>query len=168
MDGTSPPVSSSPYDNYHDNEGHMSINADECHTTWRQDTVTSAMENDNSNSVVETEETPNGVDVALGRISIPETGSRVGIIIWAASWQSQQCGCASSEDSDQPWHPPSLIRVFAVCMKKAWVLSYPLSAQRRLRSDWADAQADLSLRCAHSHIVGFVMSRLIFIMQLKI
>ena len=25
---------------------------------------------------------------------------------------------------------------FAVCMKKAWVLSYPLSAQRRLWSDW--------------------------------
>ena len=32
--------------------------------------------------------------------------------------------------------------------------------QRRLWSDWADAQADLSLRWAHSHIVGFVMSRL--------
>ena len=46
-------------------------------------------------------------------------------------------------------------------MKKAWVLSYPLSAQRRLCSDWADAQADLSLRWAHSHFVGFVMSRLI-------
>ena len=28
-------------------------------------------------------------------------------------------------------------------------------------SDWADAQSDLSLRWAHSHIVGFVMSRLI-------
>ena len=40
--------------------------------------------------------------------------------------------CAPSEDSDQPGHPPSLIRVFAVRMKKAWVLSYPLSAQRRL------------------------------------
>ena len=26
--------------------------------------------------------------------------------------------------------------------------------------DWADAQADLSLRWAHSHCVGFVMSRL--------
>ena len=26
-------------------------------------------------------------------------------------------------------HPPSLIRVFAVRIKKAWVLSYPLSAQ---------------------------------------
>ena len=38
--------------------------------------------------------------------------------------------CASSEDSDQPGHPPSLIRVFAVRMKKAWVLSYPLSAQQ--------------------------------------
>ena len=79
------------------------------------------------------------------------------IIIWATSWQNQQCGCAPSEDSDQPGHPPSLIRVFAVRMKKAWVLSYPLSAQRRLWSDWADAQADLSLCWAHSHFVGFVM-----------
>ena len=35
---------------------------------------------------------------------------------------------APSEDSDQPGHPPSLIRVFAVRMNKAWVLSYPLSA----------------------------------------
>ena len=40
--------------------------------------------------------------------------------------------------------------VFAVRMKKAWVLSYPLSAQRRLWSDWADAQADLSSLGAHS------------------
>ena len=36
-----------------------------------------------------------------------------------------------------------IIRVFAVRKKKAWVLSHPLSAQRRLWSDWADAQADL-------------------------
>ena len=34
--------------------------------------------------------------------------------------------CALSKDSDQLGHPPSLIRVFAVRMKKAWVLSYPL------------------------------------------
>ena len=33
---------------------------------------------------------------------------------WAASWQNQQNDCAPSEDSDQPGHPPSLIRVFAV------------------------------------------------------
>ena len=60
--------------------------------------------------------------------------------------------------------------------KKAWVLSYPLSAQRRLWSDladaqadlhsedwsdWADAQADLSIRWAHSHFVDFVMRWLI-------
>ena len=40
----------------------------------------------------------------------------------------------SSEDSDQPGHPPSLIRVIAVHIKKALVLtcSYTFSAQRRL------------------------------------
>ena len=81
----------------------------------------------------------------------------------AASWQNQQCGCAPSEDSDQSGHPPSLISAFAVHMKKARVLSYPLSAQRRLWSDWADAQADLSLRWAHTHFVGFVTRRLIIL-----
>ena len=75
--------------------------------------------------------------------------------------KTNKMACAPSEDSDQPGHPPSLIRVFAVRMKKALVLSYPLSAQRRLWSDWADAQADLSLRWAHSHFVGFVTRRLI-------
>ena len=40
--------------------------------------------------------------------------------------------------------------------------SYPLNAQRRLWSDWADAQADLSLGWAHIHFVGFVMRRLIY------
>ena len=69
--------------------------------------------------------------------------------IWAASWQNQQNDCVPSEDSDQPGHSPSLIRVFAVRMKKACFLSYPLSAQRRLWSDWTDAQADVSLRCAY-------------------
>ena len=71
--------------------------------------------------------------------------------------KTNKMACAPREDSDQPGHPPSLIRVFAVCMKKDWVLSYPLSPQRRLSSDWVDAQADLSLCWAHSHCVGFVM-----------
>ena len=31
---------------------------------------------------------------------------------------NQQNDCASSEDSDQPGHPPSLIRVFFIRMKK--------------------------------------------------
>ena len=73
--------------------------------------------------------------------------------------------CAPSEDSDQPRHPPSLIRVFAVSMKKHWALSYPLSAQQRLWSDRVEAQADLSFRWAHTHFVGFVMSWLILLKQ---
>ena len=32
---------------------------------------------------------------------------------WAASWQNQHCGCAPSEDSDQPGRMPRLIWVFA-------------------------------------------------------
>ena len=42
--------------------------------------------------------------------------------------ETNKMACAPSEDSDQPGHPPSLIWVFAVRMKKAWILSYPLSA----------------------------------------
>ena len=97
---------------------------------------------------------------------------------WAASWQNQQNGICDQQrqislgtrpvwSSNQPGHPPSLIRVFTVRMKKAWVFSYPLSTQRRLWADWANAQADLSLRWAHSHFVGFVMRRLKYIMTLS-
>ena len=42
--------------------------------------------------------------------------------------KTNKMACAPSEDSDQPGHPPSLIRVFAVRLKKAWVLSYTLNA----------------------------------------
>ena len=74
---------------------------------------------------------------------------------WAASRQNHKMACASSEDSDQPGHPPSLIRVFAVRMRKTWFLSYQLSAQRRLWSDWVDAQADLNVRWAHMPFCWF-------------
>ena len=43
--------------------------------------------------------------------------------------KTNKVACVPSEDSDQPGHLPSLIRIFAVRMKKAWVLSYPLSEQ---------------------------------------
>ena len=68
--------------------------------------------------------------------------SNIGISIWAATWQNQENDCAPSEDSDQPGRPPSLIRVLAVRMKKVWVLSYPLSAERRLWSDWTDGWSE--------------------------
>ena len=84
----------------------------------------------------------------IGHVSFREVKARVAATIQASYtilrqllslFEPPQSDCAPSEDSDQPGHPPSLIRVFAVRMKKAWVLSYPLSAQRRLRSVWAYA-----------------------------
>ena len=72
--------------------------------------------------------------------------------IWVATWQNQQNECAPNEDSDQPGHPPSLIKVFALRSLGPKVSS---CGQRRLWSDWADAQADLGLRWVHSHFVGF-------------
>ena len=59
--------------------------------------------------------------------------------------KTSKMACAPSEDSDQPGHSPSLIRVFTVRMKKAKILSYPLSAQRRLRSAWASAKTLIRL-----------------------
>ena len=43
-------------------------------------------------------------------------------IIWATTWQNQQNECAPSEDSDQPGHPPSLIRFFSCAQ---WVAKNP-------------------------------------------
>ena len=91
------------------------------------------------------------------------------IIIEPPHDKTNKMVCADSEDSDQPWHPPSLIRVFSVRMKKAWVISYLLSARRRPWSDWLDAQADLILRWVHSsfcwfcHAVAHVLCILIWI-----
>ena len=83
------------------------------------------------------------------------------------TWQNQQSECAPSEDSDQPGHLPSLIRVFAVRFMGNWGPKLSSCGQRRLWSYWADAQADLSLRWVHSHFVGFVMRRLISFYQLE-
>ena len=73
--------------------------------------------------------------------------------IWAATWQNQQNECAPSEEADQ-----SLL-----CTQ--WVIKDQrfLHANSQDWSDWADAQADPSLHWAHSHFVGFVMSRLTYI-----
>ena len=57
--------------------------------------------------------------------------------------------CATSKDSDQPGHPPSLIRVFAVRSMGNKGPNLSSCGQRRLWSDWADVQPDLSLRWAH-------------------
>ena len=51
------------------------------------------------------------------------------LIFEAEHDKTNKMTCASSEDSDQPVHPPSLIGTFAVRMKIHWVLI--------LWSDWA-------------------------------
>ena len=62
--------------------------------------------------------------------------------------------CVPSEDSDQPGHPPSLIRIFALCMKKPWVLSYP--TQWMHSDDWSD-WTEPSLCCGAQAFCWFVM-----------
>ena len=77
---------------------------------------------------------------------------------WATSRQSQQYGMCTPEDSDQPEHLPSLTASLS-----AWRMLGSLAthwAHSKDWSDWADAQADLSLRWVHSHFVGFVMRQL--------
>ena len=60
-----------------------------------------------------------------------------------------------SDDSDQPGHPPSLIRVFAVRSMGSLGPNFASGGQRWLWSDWADAQADLSLCWAHTSFCWF-------------
>ena len=62
----------------------------------------------------------NTVCTDLYLLSVPLQGNCGSFIycakenIWATPLQNQQNECSPSEDSDQPWHPPSLIRVFIV------------------------------------------------------
>ena len=88
--------------------------------------------------------------------------------VWAATWQNQQNEFAASEDSDQLGHPPSLIRVFAACSMGSWGPKGSSCGQRRLSSDMADAQADLSLCWMHNHFVGFVMLWLIYSYSIRL
>ena len=68
--------------------------------------------------------------------------------------------CAPCEDSDQPGNLPSLIRVFAVRMKKAWVLSYPLNASEDFIQTLPRLIRVFTGRTCH--FVGFDMRRLKF------
>ena len=42
--------------------------------------------------------------------------------------------CATSEGSDQPGHPPGLIRVFTARIKQAWIISYIVSIERTAKA----------------------------------
>ena len=60
-----------------------------------------------------------------------ESGSHLLIYTWAAPWQTKKMACAPSEDSDQPGHPPSLIRVFAVRMENTWILNLSIGCSAK-------------------------------------
>ena len=80
--------------------------------------------------------------------------------IWAASWQKQQNGMCTQQRVRSAWASAAWPESSLSAWKKKSILSYPLSAQRILWSDWVDAQADLCLRLAHSYFVVFVMRQL--------
>ena len=61
---------------------------------------------------------------------------------------------APCEDSDQPGHRP-VWWVFAVCSVGSWGPNFSSHGQRRLWSDWADAQTDPSLCWAHKPFCWF-------------
>ena len=63
--------------------------------------------------------------------------------------KTYKMACAPSEDSNQPGLVLSLIRVFTVHSVGSSGPKLSSCGQRRLWSDWADAQAGLSLRWAH-------------------
>ena len=84
------------------------------------------------------------------------------LIFWAASWQNQQNGMCAQRKLRSAWasaHSDQSLP-FSVWKKlESFATHWALSEDW---SDWADAQADLSLGWVHSHLVGFVMRRFIF------
>ena len=85
--------------------------------------------------------------------------------------KTKEMACAPNEDSDQTGRIQRRLRSAWACAQSdqsslcaQWVgkdTSF-LNADSEDWSDWADAQAGLSLRWAQTHFVGFVMSRLIW------
>ena len=75
-----------------------------------------------------------------------------------------RCGCATSEDSDQPTHPCSLIRVFTDCMCLLQPPGYPKRAKWGPLLDWVDVQADLSVCWLHRSYCRFscALAQIIF------
>ena len=59
---------------------------------------------------------------------------------WVCAQRRLRSAWASAQSDQSLRCLPRLIWVLAVRMKKAWILSYPLSTQQRHWSDWADAQ----------------------------
>ena len=96
-----------------------------------------------------------------------------GICIWAASWQNQQCGCAPSEDSDQPGHPPSLIRVFAVRSMDSRVQAFFMRTAKTLiklggRPCWSESSLGAHSLCWFCHEAAHIYMRTMHIFNNRV
>ena len=76
-------------------------------------------------------------------------------MIWAAAQQNQQNDMCTQRRLRSAWHLPSLIRVFTVRIIGNYKDPMFLHADSEDWSDWADAQADLSLCWAHRSFCCF-------------
>ena len=77
------------------------------------------------------------------------------------TWQNQQNGCAPSEDSGSAWASAQSDQSLR-CPHKAWVLSYPLSAQRRLIRlggcpGWSESSLSALSFCWFCHVVSHML-----------
>ena len=85
-----------------------------------------------------------GLKISFSNVKVIKFSTRLGKQCWPRSdcsflkkkgdctWQNQQNDMCAQRKLRSAWASPSQIRIFAVRMKKPWVLSYPLSAPRRL------------------------------------
>ena len=81
--------------------------------------------------------------------------NQIKIIISAAAWQTNKVTVRPAKTQIKPGHMPSLIRAFNVRSIGSYRPKVSSCGQRRLWSDWADAQAHLSLRWAHVILLVF-------------
>ena len=95
---------------------------------------------------------------SICRISpVVRTGLPVeSLLVVSATYEPQhykQNDMCAQRRSDQPGHPPSLIRFFAVRTVGSSGPNVSSCGQRRLRLDWADVQAELSLRWVGAEVI---------------
>ena len=104
-----------------------------------------------------------GVSLALGPSAGKELSSWLSAhaVFEPLHVETNKMTFAPSDDSDQPGHAPSLIKVFAVRMKEHSVLSYPLSACENSDQTVRMPRLIWVIGGRTDHFVGFVMRRLI-------
>ena len=88
------------------------------------------------------------------------------LLQWASAWQNKMT-CVSSKDSDQPVHPPSLTRIFAVRMKKPGSLAIHEAHSKDSDWDWMAANyivnMYINIRCQYCMFILVIYHTTLFI-----